>query len=134
METPEQRRDDLAAETRRRGDAQLAAGGTIAQLTHVFQRLSNTFYPRLTILIKEFAFTRQRRTARRAQKQTCIELSLEFLHVAADGGTTDAEAVARAGKAAFVGDGQKGNDAGVAGRKTACERVGDAGGAVCWAI
>jgi len=43
-------------------------------------------------------------------EKPCIELRFELLHVAADGGAANAEAVTRLGEATFVGHGEKRND------------------------
>src|SRR6185437_3778 len=128
VKASQQRRDNLAAEAGRRADEQMAARRPVTQLPHVFQRLGDALHTRLTVLIEEFALARERRTACRAPEKTCVELSLEFLHVATDRRTADAKAIARASEAAFADNGQKRNDARVTGRKSACKRIVGAGG------
>src|SRR4051794_18740560 len=82
----------------------------------------------MAVLIKQFTFAGQRRAAGGAQKKPRIELRFELLHVSADGGAANAEPVTRLREAAFVGHGEKRNDAGVARGKAARERVVGKGG------
>ncbi|GAB2894348.1 hypothetical protein GCM10027278_13200 [Paralcaligenes ginsengisoli] len=65
-------------------------------------------------------------------KKARVELRLELLYVTADRRAADAQAIARSGKAALVGDGQKSNNTGVTGGKTACKRISGASGRLAW--
>ena len=85
-ERRDQRRDDLAAEARRRRDAQVSARRPVAQLAHIFERLHDAFHARLAILVEELAFARQRRRARRALEEPRAELTLELLDAPTHGG------------------------------------------------
>ncbi len=78
-----------------------------AQIAHAVERRHDALDARLAALVKEFALACERRAAGSAQEQAHFELRLELLHIAANRGAADAEAIARAGEAAFIGDGQE---------------------------
>src|SRR5690349_9605912 len=101
----------------------MAARRSVTEFAHVDERLGDALDTRLTVLVEEFALASERGAAGGSKEQPRIELGLELLYVAADGGAADAQAVAGPGKAAFTGNGKKGNDAGIAGGKAAGERV-----------
>lgn len=123
VETPQQRRNNLAPEARCRGDAQMAARRPVTQFPHVFERLRNARKTRLAVLVEEFALARERRAARCTLEKARVELGFEFLHIAAHRGAANAQAVARTCEAAFIRDCEKRYNAGIAGCEAACQRV-----------
>jgi len=123
VESTQKRRDDRATEARRRTDAQAATGRAVSQLAHLFQCLNDSLDARMAMLIEEFAFARERCAARRPQEKPRVELCFELLNVTADGGSADAEAVARLREAAFARHGKESDHACVARRETAGERI-----------